>query len=82
MKTPKYLLSAGLALAVLVTSGCVYRTERTTEVSEPVYEPGYVVKTLPSGYTTTRYGTTVYYRSGDVYYRAHPGGYVVVPAPL
>lgn len=81
MKLHQCLLSAGLALAVLTSSGCVYRTEKVA-ANPVVYEPGYVVKVLPTDYVVTRQGSTVYYRSGDVYYRQHPGGYVVVPPPL
>ena len=46
-----------------------------------VYQPGYVVTSLPSGYRTVRYHRNVYYVNRNVYYRPHPHGYVVVAPP-
>ena len=80
MKTT--LLCAALATAML--AGCVLPPPPplVTVQSQPVvYEPGYVVTTLPTGYRTVTYHRNVYYTSGNVYYQRHPHGYVVVQRP-
>lgn len=78
----KTLASLSLLAAFLVTgTGCINVERRSAPVV--VTEPApvtttRVVRVLPSGYTTTVYRGTTYYRSGGVYYRTAPGGYVVV----
>ncbi|CAN5403454.1 hypothetical protein BH09VER1_BH09VER1_09360 [soil metagenome] len=80
----KTLASLSLLAAFLVTStGCFVYERRTTPdrvvvtESTPVTTTR-VVRVLPSGYTTTVYRGTTYYRAGGVYYRTAPGGYVTV----
>jgi len=51
------------------------------ETTPAVYEPGYVVTTLPAGYRTVHYNRSVYYVNRDVYYQPHARGYVVVRRP-
>ncbi|MCD6526950.1 MAG: SH3 domain-containing protein, partial [Desulfuromonas sp.] len=43
---------------------------------------GMIVATLPLGYLTLQFGTGVYARYNDVYYRPVPRGYMVVEPPL
>lgn len=43
---------------------------------------GAVVTILPSRHKTLVFGGTTYYHYDDIYYRACPGGYMVVPAPV
>jgi hypothetical protein len=74
------------AVAITVfQSNCVYKPEvRNHEpgvASVTTYNPGYVVRTLPSGYQTRVVSGTTYYTSNGTYYRPHSGGYVVVEAP-
>lgn len=73
-----------VAIAVL-PSACSYKpTEVHQHDSQPAavtYSPGYVVQTLPSGYTTTSVGGTTYYTANGTYFRPHQGGYVVVKSP-
>ncbi len=78
-------LSIAAFCAVLI-GGCVLPSPPSlvTIQSEPapvVYQPGYVVPTLPSGYRTVRYHRNVYYVNRNVYYRPHQHGYVVVQQP-
>lgn len=47
-------------------------------VSSPI---GAVVTFLPSGYTTLVVGGVKYYHYNNIYYKASPAGYVVVPDP-
>jgi hypothetical protein len=42
---------------------------------------GAVVSFLPSGYVSLVIGGSRYYHANNIYYRACPSGYVVVPAP-
>lgn len=83
MKTSLLLGSLG----ALLLAGCVITPPAPPTVAvqtvapEPVYRPGYVVTTLPTGYRTMRYGRSVYYVNRGVYYRRHPSGYVVVTRP-
>ncbi len=76
-----FLLCA--AASSLLLGGCVVAPPPLVSVqSAPVvYQPGYVVRTLPSGYRTVHYQRNVYYSSGNTYYRRHHGGYVVVTRP-
>jgi len=67
-------------------SNCVYKPEvRQSEpgvtASVTTYSPGYVVRTLPSGYQTRVVSGTTYYTYHGTYFRPHTGGYVVVAAP-
>lgn len=82
MKT--FLLSAA-AFAAFVLTGCVIAPPPPPPVvtvrEAPVYSPGYVVRTLPSGYYRTTYNRRTYYVNRNVYYQRHRGGYVVVPRP-
>lgn len=82
MKTPLLFAAAGAA----VLSGCVVAPPPppplvTVSEPAPVYAPGYVVRTLPTGYYRTTYNRRVYYVNRNVYYQRHRGGYVVVPRP-
>ncbi len=43
---------------------------------------GALVASLPPRYTVVRTGGLTYYYDGSYYYRACPGGYEVVPAPV
>jgi hypothetical protein len=78
------LLSAALCTAML--SGCIVTPPPPPPVvsveTRPVYSPGYVVTSLPTGYRTVRYRRNVYYQHQNVYYRPYArGGYVVVTRP-
>jgi Family of unknown function (DUF6515) len=42
---------------------------------------GAVVRFIPSGHRTVVIGGSTYYHYNNIYYRASPSGYVVVPAP-
>jgi|GEM_PF-993610 len=46
------------------------------------YNPGYVTRTLPAGYTTRSYRGADYYIANGNYYRRDKRGYVVVEAPM
>lgn len=77
---------AALALAALAPSGCIYvsapppRTVvRETRYIGPAQET--VITTLPPNYRIRVYRGTTYYVRDNVYYRAHPRGYVIVPQP-
>jgi hypothetical protein len=74
----------GAAAAAITLAGCVVsEPPAVTTVRQPVplYQPGYVVTTLPTGYRTVNYHRNVYYVDRDVYYTRHPHGYVVVTSP-
>jgi hypothetical protein len=79
--------TVGLAIAVTLSS-CVYDNRPHNPSPTVAYEthvtethrPGYVVPTLPS-HQVEVIGGTRYYRQGDVYYRPHAQGYVVVESP-
>lgn len=43
---------------------------------------GAVVHFIPSGHRTVVIGGSTYYHYNNIYYRASPSGYVVVPAPV
>jgi hypothetical protein len=73
-----------LAIAAL-PAGCAYKTTEIRE-SDPgmtvtTYSPGYIARTLPSGYQTRVVRGTTYYTYGGTYFRPHSSGYVVVDAP-
>ena len=80
------LIAATALVTGLSVSGCIYvhttKTEpvatTTTTVTTETTRPGYIVTTLPSGYTTRVYRGTTYYIYKDVYYRKTSNGYVVV----
>lgn len=85
--TKTLLLGCCAVTLAALQSGCYYKT---TEVHQPdpavtasvtTYSPGYVVRTLPSGYQTRVVSGTTYYTAHGTYYRPHTGGYVVVEAP-
>jgi len=74
---------AALALVALTASGCIYVSappQRTvvheTRVVGPARET--VITTLPPGYRVRVYRGVTYYEYNNVYYRAHPRGYVIV----
>ena len=80
------LCVAALALLSLATSGCIYvstppqRTVvRETRYIGPARET--VITTLPPNYRVRVYRGQTYYVYDNVYYRAHPRGYVVVDRP-
>jgi hypothetical protein len=82
MKPRSTIGCLSLLAATLSFTGCVdpyYAGGGVTVAS--TYQPGYVVTTLPSGYRTERIGGTSYYHHGEVYYRPHGRGYVVVESP-
>jgi hypothetical protein len=77
---------AALALMALAPSGCIYVStppQRTvvqeTRYIGPARET--VVTTLPRNYRVRVYRGETYYVYDNVYYRAHPRGYVVVGRP-
>jgi hypothetical protein len=70
----------------LTDSGCIYVSappQRTvvheTRVVAPVQET--VVTTLPPGYRVRVFRGAKYYEYDNVYYRAHPRGYMIVARP-
>lgn len=69
--------------AALLTTSCVVETYDPphTTVTTTTYEPGYVVRTLPSGYRTEVISGTRYYYHDNVYYRPQGSSYVVVKSP-
>lgn len=83
----KRISAAALALTALAPTGCIYVSApppRRTIVQETRYvgpAQTTVVTTLPPGYRVRVYRGTTYYIRDNVYYRAHPGGYVIVPQP-
>ena len=77
---------AALALMALAPSGCIYVStppQRTvvqeTRYIGPARET--VVTTLPRNYRVRVYRGETYYVYDNVYYRAHPRGYVVAGRP-
>jgi hypothetical protein len=77
---------AALALTAFAPSGCIYVSTppQRTVVQETRYiGPGQetVVTTLPRNYRVRVYRGQTYYVYDNVYYRAHPRGYVVVGRP-
>lgn len=85
--TKKSILSASGALSLAVGAtlftGCVvHEPARVVTVREQTYSPGYVVNTLPPGYTVRRYQNVDYYVANDTYYRRGPRGYTVVQSPF
>lgn len=86
--TPRNLL-VGCCIAAIAAlqSNCIFKTTEVhpaePEVAATVttYSPGYVVRTLPSGYETRVVSGTTYYTYHGTYFRPHGGGYVVVTAP-
>jgi hypothetical protein len=77
---------AALALMAVALSGCIYVStppQRTvvqeTRYVAPARET--VITTLPPNYRVRVYRGTTYYVHGNVYYRAHPRGYVIVRRP-
>ena len=89
MKTSaKTTLQLGCCVVAITAfqSSCIYKPEvRQPEpavtATVTTYSPGYVVRTLPSGYQTRVVGGTTYYTYHGTYFRPHTGGYVVVEAP-
>jgi hypothetical protein len=83
----KRISFVALALVALAPSGCIYVSapppQRTivqeTRYVSPAQET--VITTLPPNYRVRVYRGTTYYVHDNVYYRAHPRGYVVVPRP-
>lgn len=76
---------AAIGAATLLCAGCTINAPLPpppVTVTTGAYSPGYVVTTLPVGYTVERYHRQVYYVNRGVYYRPyHSGGYVVVTRP-
>jgi hypothetical protein len=81
----KTLFLSAAVLGATVLTGCVIAPPPpplvTISEPAPVYSPGYVVRTLPSGYYRTTYNRRVYYVNRNVYYQRQRGGYVVVQRP-
>ncbi len=73
------LLSASAAL--LATSCTVETYAPPSPQARVGYEPGYVINTLPAGYSTEVVSGTRYYYHDNVYYRPQGRGYVVVQSP-
>ncbi len=63
-----------------IHDGCFYRRAYNgfVWVAPPI---GFVLATLPFGYTTFYLGGIEYYSYAGVYYRSAPGGYVVINEP-
>lgn len=75
-----------LALLAMAPSGCIYVSTppQRTVVQETRYiAPARqtVITTLPSNYRVRVYRGQTYYVYDNVYYRAHPRGYMVVNRP-
>lgn len=77
---------AALALLAIAPSGCIYVSappQRTvvqeTRYLAPARET--VITSLPPNYRVSVYRGQTYYVYNNVYYRAHPRGYVVVNRP-
>jgi hypothetical protein len=83
----KRISAAALALTALAPAGCIYVSappQQRTIVQETRYVSPTrttVMTTLPPNSRVRVYRGTTYYVVDDVYYRAHPGGYVIVPRP-
>ncbi|MBB5352153.1 hypothetical protein HNR46_002396 [Haloferula luteola] len=80
MKLQNLVISAAALTAALSLSSCV-DPYYAGPASVTTYQPGYVVNTLPSGYSTVSVSGTTYYRHNDVYYRPRGNRYVVVERP-
>jgi hypothetical protein len=77
---------AALALLTIAPSGCIYVSTppQRTVVQETRYvAPARqtVITSLPPNYRVRVYRGQTYYVYDNVYYRAHPRGYVVVNRP-
>lgn len=81
MKPNSLFTSLAAAGAALALSSCVDPYYGSASVTTTTYEPGYVIDTLPSGYTTIDIGGTTYYSYNDTYYRPRGNRYVVVEHP-
>jgi len=85
MKTSIFSFGAKIAAFAAGGSlvGCVHDVgmpvSYTTHTVE-THRPGYMVRSLPA-HQVVVIGGTRYYRHGDVYYRPHAGGFVVVDPP-
>lgn len=82
----RYFSVAAVTLMALSTPGCIYVSTppQRTVVQETRYiGPGQetVITTLPPNYRIRVYRGTTYYVRDNVYYRAHPRGYVIVQRP-
>jgi hypothetical protein len=82
----KRISVAALALAAIAPSGCIYVSTppqrtivRETRYVGPPQET--VITRLPPNYRVRVYRGTTYYVYDNVYYRAHPRGYVIVRRP-
>jgi hypothetical protein len=80
------LSAAALIMMAIAPSGCIYvstPSQRTvvqeTRYIGPARET--VVTSLPPNYRVRVYRGRTYYVYNNVYYRAHPRGYVVVERP-
>mgnify|MGYP001346110196 CR=1 FL=1 len=84
MITKPFSAACGLLVgASALFTGCVVsEPSRVVTVREESYTPGYVVRSLPPGYTVRRYQNEDYYVANNVYYRRVPTGYSVVEAPF
>lgn len=78
---PSLLAISAVTLGLSLTS-CVDPYAATYgSASVTTYDPGYTVRTLPSGYRTEIVsGTTYYYHNGS-YFRPRDNRYIVVDAP-
>jgi hypothetical protein len=82
----RILLSAVLTLMALAVPGCIYVSnppERTVVRETRVVAPASrtVITNLPPGYRVRPYRGVTYYEVDNVYYRAQPGGYLIVDRP-
>lgn len=84
MNTKSLFAACGLltGASALLTGCVVSEPSRVVTVREESYTPGYVVRSLPPGYTVRRYQNEDYYVVNDVYYRRAPSGYTVVESPF
>lgn len=78
---PALLLSVAVVPACLAFSSCAVPVEGTVYSTSRVYQPGYTVSRLPSGYSTQVISGTRYYTHGGVYYVPRGRSYVVVEQP-
>ncbi|BCX48177.1 SH3 type 3 domain-containing protein [Haloferula helveola] len=78
MKTSLHLLALAGSLAL---ASCVVPTDGVVTARTTVYEPGYRVSTLPTGYSSVMVGGDRYYTHNGTYYRRRDNGYVVVESP-
>lgn len=87
MKSRFYIICAALAAGSISLTSCYdpYYTgglgATSSTYRSTTYQPGYVARTLPQGYSTVVIDDTRYYHHDGVYYRPRGSSYVVVDHP-